>query len=203
MTTMGTPCRNARIAVPWPPWVTTRAAALHDRVVRRVVEHDGIRGRCQLIRRDDTAGGRDHMDRQIRQRIESALKLVDVRCSKPVLKLTSTSGVGSSSGQGSGVGTANFSSSSTGPAWRTISQPGAGGASNAARLVEMMRSRGPPQLVERRQAGETRLLAHAVELRDHPAPHVELAKHEGVDEHRRRASEARALAPARRETSRR
>ena len=68
--------------------------------------------------------------------------LSTLRCSKPVEKLTSASGRSSSSGQGRGVGTANFSSSSAGPTWTTCDQPSCGGASKAARLVEIRRSRG-------------------------------------------------------------
>lgn len=53
----------------------------------------------------------------------------------------------------------------------------------------MMRSRMAPQIVEPRQAEKARLLAHAVEDAEEPAPHVELPKYEGMDEHRRGAAE--------------
>jgi hypothetical protein len=46
-----------------------------------------------------------------------------------------------------------------------------------------------PERVERRQAGKSRLLPHAVEVADHLAPDIELAKNEGVDQHRRRPPE--------------
>ena len=56
-----------------------------------------------------------------------------------------------------------------------------------------------PQLVDARQAAETRMLAHPVEHREDPPPHVELTEDEGVHHYRRRDLEARGFRQRRRE----
>ena len=52
--------------------------AADDRIVGGVVEHDGVARRGELVRRDDAAGGSDDVHRQIGERIERALHLVDI-----------------------------------------------------------------------------------------------------------------------------
>ena len=166
-----------------------QGGSAHDRIVRRVVEHDGVMRRRKFVRRDDAAGRSDDVNRQIRQRIESTLDLIDVA-------LLEAGAEADHDKRGSIV---------LGP-WQRgrhreffvfEHRPDVADHLPAGerRCVEFAKARRddavarPPQIVKRRQAGKTGLLPHAVEDAKEPAPHVELTKHEGVDENRRGPSE--------------
>jgi len=88
--------------------------AAQDRVVRGVVEHDGVVGNSQLALRDNAGRGGDDGERQDLTARPATFRPCRHRCVNE--KLISTTGMASCSGHSSARGLACFSSSSDGRA---------------------------------------------------------------------------------------